>query len=94
MKKVKKLTISEYELPIVIQKEKKGGYVANTPKWSDCYAQGETIEDVLAEISTVAASLIELYQEEGKKIPLRLKKTGQEPENNISITFPVIVSTN
>ena len=41
----KTLNIQEYELPVTIRKEKKGGFTASCPKWSDCYAQGETIED-------------------------------------------------
>lgn len=72
MKKTKKLTISEYELPVVIQKEETGGFVARCSIWDDCYAQGETIEEVINEISSVTSSLIELYQEEGKKIPLKV----------------------
>ena len=93
MRKVKTLTISEYELPIVVKKEKMGGFVARCSIWNDCYAQGETIEEVISEISLVATSLIELYQEEERKIPLKLKSTSKKSEDNVAITFPIIVST-
>ena len=63
----KTLTIKEYELPVVIQKEDEGGYTAYCTIWKDCYAQGDTIEDTLNEISYVASSLIELYTEDGGK---------------------------
>jgi predicted RNase H-like HicB family nuclease len=61
--------VNKFKLPIEIQKE--GDYfIARCPIWSDCYAQGTTIDEATAEIVSVASSLIELYQEEDLKIPL------------------------
>lgn len=91
MKKKQKLKILEYELPIVIQQEK-GGYFASCPLWNDCYTQGETIEEAINEISYVASSLIELYKEEGFRIPLKLKKASQKSVNTLTFKFPLIVS--
>lgn len=68
LKQTKK--VSEYELPIKLQPQKEGGYVVVCPKWSDCYAQGDTVDEAVLEITAVAQSLIELYKEEGLKIPL------------------------
>ena len=62
MKKSKTLNVQEYELPITIQEEK-GGFSASCSVWKDCYAQGETLEETINEISYVASSLIELYRE-------------------------------
>ena len=90
----KTLNIQEYELPVTIRKEKKGGFTASCPKWSDCYAQGETIEEAINEISYVASSLIELYKEEDMEIPLKLKKNEQNPGDSLSLNFPLIVSVN
>lgn len=72
MDKSKKLHIQEYELPITIVEEKEGGFTASCSTWQDCYAQGETVEEVINEISYVASSLIELYKEEDKNIPSSL----------------------
>lgn len=93
MKRNKKLTIAEYEFSIVIQEEKKGGYVATCPLWSDCYAQGETVEEAISEIAYVASSLIELYKEEKLHIPLKLKKTTDESATHLRFTFPLVIST-
>lgn len=94
MKNKKLINIQEYELPITIQAEKDGGYTASCPLWKDCYAQGESIEEVINEISYAASSLIELYKEEGMKIPLKIKKTEQKETKGFTITFPLITSTN
>ena len=88
----KTLDIQEYELPITINEEKEDGFVATCPLWKDCYAQGETIEQAISEISYVASSLIELYQEEDLEIPLKLKKTEKNQGKGFSLNFPLIVS--
>ncbi|HUD44656.1 MAG TPA: type II toxin-antitoxin system HicB family antitoxin [Patescibacteria group bacterium] len=90
----KKIDLQEYELPITIQEEKDGGFVATCSIWKDCYAQGDTIEEAINEISYVASSLIELYKEEELKIPLKLKKTSKKENSGFSIIFPLIVSIN
>ena len=81
--------VSEYELPVKIVPQKEGGYVVTCPKWSDCFAQGDTIDEAVLEILAVAQSLIELYQEEGLKIPLKKQKEKAVVK---PFTVPVIVS--
>lgn len=93
MAKRKTLTISEYELPVKIEGQKEGGYVAKCEAWSDCYAQGDTVEEAINEISYVASSLIELYQEEGMPVPLQLKSKSEEPAASLSFNFPLVVAT-
>ena len=93
MKDQKTLTIAEYEL-IINFHEEDGIFIAQCSDWEDCYAQGNTLEDAISEITYVASSLIELYNEEGLKIPLKLKNTTKKSITNISLTFPLIVSTN
>lgn len=88
MKTIKK--IYEYELPIKIQKEK-DGYYAVCSIWSDCYAQGDTVDEVSSEIATVAQCLIDIYKEEGLSIPLKKIKESTSKQN-ISFTFPILVS--
>lgn len=78
MAKAKKLQVFEYELIVKVEKDASGGFVAKSPAWSDCYAQGDSIDEVTNEIASVAASLIELYKEKGMKIPLKKKATSKK----------------
>lgn len=91
MKQTRNITISEYELPIIITKEE-SGYSALCKKWSDCFAQADTLDEVIAEISQVAASLIELYKEENMHVPLRLIKTRKNLNGSFSITHSLLIS--
>lgn len=80
--------VSEYELPIKITTQKEGGYVVASSVWKDCYAQGDSIDEAILEITAVAQSLIELYKEEGLKIPLKISKEKATD----SFSVPIIVS--
>lgn len=82
---------SEYELPVKLEVQKDGSYVANSPVWSDCYAQGDTIDEAILEITAVAQSLIELYKEENLNIPLKLQVKKESSNNPFSV--PVFVSS-
>lgn len=81
--------VLEYELPVKITPQKDGGFVVTCPVWSDCFAQGDTIDEAILEITGVAQSLIELYKEEGFSIPLKIqhKKGLANP-----LSVPVIVA--
>lgn len=82
--------VLEYQLPIKIAAQADGGFVATCLVWADCYAQGDTIDEAVLEITAVAQSLIELYKEEELAIPLKLQK-----QDNVAnpITVPIIVSS-
>lgn len=63
-------TVEGYELPIVIEQED-DMFIAKSTNWGACYAQGYSVENVVFEISEVAISLIDLYREQNKRIPLK-----------------------
>lgn len=86
MKKVSRIKVLQYQLPVAIKKES-NSYFAFSPAWQDCYAQGDTIEEAIQEIGAVAASLIELYKEEGLRIPLK----ATVPKKPV-LTLPVVTS--
>ena len=86
----KEINILEHELPIEIKPQTGGGFVATCPIWSDCYAQGDTIEEVILEITSVAQSLIEIYKEEDLKLPLKLQSKKQIGKSSFSV--PIMTS--
>lgn len=77
--------ISEYILPITIEKDATGAFIASSPVWADCYAQGDTVQEAYNEAIAVATSLIELYKEEGLNIPLKSSQT-----NKVTFEVPVL----
>lgn len=83
--------VSQFELPIKIEPQEEGGYLATCPVWSDCYAQGETIDEAVLEITAVAQSLIEIYKEKNLKIPLNLKSEKSITDSQMSV--PILVAS-
>lgn len=92
--KKKDLTIFEYKLPVIVEKDK-DGYVATCPIWTACFAQGDTLEEAINEISYAASSLVEMYKEEGLSVPLELKETKKQKKSSVFFfNFPLIISGN
>ena len=81
--------VSEYELPVKINPQKEGGFTVTCSIWPDCYAQGETIDEAILEMTAVAQSLIEIYKEEDLKIPLKAQKE-RKIDNPFSV--PIVVA--
>ncbi|MBU1110435.1 type II toxin-antitoxin system HicB family antitoxin [Patescibacteria group bacterium] len=88
----KSVKIKEYELPLVIEQEDGGTFVAACPEWPDCYAQGDTVDEVVNEAVAVAASLVELYEEEAIVIPLPVRRNIVSLRKKEVIKFPLFVS--
>jgi len=90
MKRIKK--IKSYQLPIDITQEGEH-FIAACRIWPDCYAQGNTIDEATSEIIAVAASLIELYQEENLSIPLpQQRQSHLKTSTKLSFNVPIFAS--
>lgn len=85
--KSSEIKVFEYDLPIKIEENPEGGFSVSSPAWSDCYAQGDTVDEAVNEITAVAATLIELYKEEDLEIPL-----SEKASQNSTFNIPVLVS--
>jgi predicted RNase H-like HicB family nuclease len=59
---------------VVIHEEPEGGYWAEVPALPGCYSQGETVDELLANIREAIEGVLEVLHEQ-----------GQEPESNVQI---------
>jgi antitoxin HicB len=57
------------QYPIVIYPCAEGGYVAEIPALKGCLAQGETLDEVLAELKIVTDLWLETAEKYGQKLP-------------------------
>ena len=55
--------------PFVIYPADEGGYVAEVPAVKGCLAQGDTLEETLDELATVAELWISTAKSHGEKLP-------------------------
>ena len=54
---MKKTTV--YNLPVIIEKDEDGFYVAECPVFSGCYTQGKTLDEALKNIKEVIDLVLE-----------------------------------
>lgn len=54
---------------LVIHPAAEGGYWAEVPDLEGCFAQGETLEDLLADATAAVASHLEALREDGRRAP-------------------------
>jgi predicted RNase H-like HicB family nuclease len=57
------------EYLLVIHKAEEGGYWAEIPALEGCFAQGETLEDVIVDARGAIASHLEALREDGQPVP-------------------------
>lgn len=57
------------EYILVIHQAEEGGYWAEVPALDGCFAQGESIEDLLEEARQAIASHLEALREDGHPLP-------------------------
>ena len=60
---------SEVKYPFVIYPAEEGGYIAEIPALKGCLAQGETLNETLSELETVASLWIETARMHGETLP-------------------------
>ena len=53
---------------VVIHKEPTGGFWGEVPALPGCYSQGETTEELLANLKEAIAGTLEVMQEEGRAV--------------------------
>jgi len=54
---------------IVVHKAEEGGYWGEIPALDGCFAQAETIDDLLMEAQAAAASHLHALREDGQPVP-------------------------
>jgi predicted RNase H-like HicB family nuclease len=55
---------------VVIHHAEEGGYWAEVPALPGCFAQGDTLEEVIADMQEAIESHIEALRDDGQSIPI------------------------
>lgn len=65
-----------YEFDVVILEDEDGGYVALVPELPGCHTQGDSIDELLANVKEAIQLYLETLTEEEKQELLRQKIVG------------------
>jgi antitoxin HicB len=59
----------QYKIPLVLTPQPEGGYTVTSPLLPELVTEGDTVEEVLANVRDALAAVIETYQDLGRTLP-------------------------
>lgn len=69
MATAKKIKTTTYKLPVIIEKDEDGFFVADCPDLQGCHVQGKTIEGAITSIRDAVKLHLKILREERQDIP-------------------------
>ena len=59
-----------YKLPLVLTPQVEGGYTVTSPLLPELVTEGDSVADALSNVRDALASVVELYEDLGRPLPL------------------------
>lgn len=72
--------MKKFKYPVVIYPADEGGYVGEVPSLKGCLAQGDTLDETLAELAVVTGLWIDTAKRRGLKLPSAKKEVTKVKE--------------
>lgn len=79
----------QYKIPLVLTPQPEGGFTVTSPLLPELVSEGDTVEEVLENVRDAVAAVVEIYEDEGRKLP----KSAQVLDLNLPLTFETLVCT-
>jgi len=78
-----------YKIPLVLEPQSEGGFTVTSPILPELVTEGNTIEEVLANVQDALQAVIEAYQDLGRSLPSSL----QLPDTSSPVWLETLVAT-
>jgi antitoxin HicB len=78
-----------YKIPLVLEPQLEGGFTVTSPILPELVTEGDTIEEVLANVQDALQAVIEAYQDLGRSLPSSL----QLPDTSGPVWLETLVAT-
>jgi antitoxin HicB len=62
-----------YKIPLVLEPQSEGGFTVTSPILPELVTEGDTIDEVLANVQDALQAVIEAYQDLGRSLPSGLQ---------------------
>ncbi|OGE65016.1 hypothetical protein A3I48_03900 [Candidatus Daviesbacteria bacterium RIFCSPLOWO2_02_FULL_36_7] len=66
---MKKIKTETYNLPVIIEKDEDGFFVADCPELTGCHTQGKTLEEAITNIRDAIKLNLKIMREDKQEIP-------------------------
>ena len=58
-----------YKVPLVLSPQPEGGFTVTSPVFPELVTEGDTVDEVLANVQDALAAVVEAYQDLGRPLP-------------------------
>jgi len=63
-----------YKIPLVLSPQPEGGYTVTSPVLPELVTEGDTLEEILANVQDAVKAALETYQDRGRRLPTNLRQ--------------------
>lgn len=84
-----KEALVDYKVPLVMTPQPEGGYTVTSPLLPELITEGDSIRDVMENVTDALAAVIELYEERGRSLP----QSTQIARTSDPVWFETVIST-
>jgi antitoxin HicB len=67
-----------YKIPLVLEPQDGGGFTVTSPLLPELVTEGDSIEEVLANVQDALSAVIEAYQDLGRSLPSSLSISDEK----------------
>ena len=58
-----------YKVPLVLSPQPEGGFTVTSPVFPELVTEGDTVDEVMANVQDALAAVVEAYQDLGRPLP-------------------------
>lgn len=66
-----------YKIPLLLTPQPEGGFTVTSPLLPELITEGDSMDEVLANVQDALESVIEMYEDLGKELPQNLQSVDQ-----------------
>lgn len=78
-----------YKIPLILTPQPEGGYTVTSPLVPELITEGDSLDEVMANVKDAMEAVVELYRDLGKALP----KNAQIQDPNAPVWFEGFVTT-
>ena len=66
-----------YKIPLLLTPQPEGGFTVTSPLLPELITEGNSVDEVLANVQDALEAVIEMYEDLGKQLPCNLQSVDQ-----------------
>ena len=77
------------KVPLCLERQPEGGYTVTSPELPELVTEGDTISEALANAEDAFAAVAEIYEDQGRSLPLGMFMDDANDPVTVDVLVPV-----